>query len=374
MNWDTQRQWEDFLSVIAQRCGLKGVARDFFIDLFKTDAYLECTINEIATQFHIEFKTCTKTLTTIYGTFKKIYPFKSKNQRKELHAQLCQEFAAYRASFAPHAEARSAIPVTSTEQLHHELSVFNYRKQKAAFHDMLTATQAAQALLVRVNDLNLQKWLVWRLVQQLVTIEGVTTEKPLPLATKASRQWNADPTLFSSWLAKDLACSPSPDCVIEAIVQQCQYRSVVIVIYEVRGLKQFWQFLRTEFWQRLTDRLNQTPCGIDQGRCLLFLASDAGYGCPPGWHTDSVGTKPVLTELMPWETVEAQDMTEWLRNRQRQAWLTDVTGKDLTQIQQDWIDDEELLSAPEFLLRGLGQDLGLEDGIAELVNYWHLAA
>jgi hypothetical protein len=256
------------------------------------------------------------------------------------------------------AEARSKIEYTIDEQLHLLIRNFNYREQQNDFEDMLGVDQVAQAVLVRIDHSALQKWLVWRLVQKFHEIEGRDGEKPFRLSIKATRRWQAQPEILWQWLAESVDCrEESPDLILDAIAQMCKLRSVVIAIHEASQIKPgTWDYLLQEFWQPLSDRLNQNPCGIRQRRCLLFLSEHAEYNCPKNMSG--------LVELSAWKKVQEADWRRLLRNRQVQDFLNRP------------MEEQELLSMPldkpQVMIQGLGQAAGLEHGIEEMVHHWNL--
>lgn len=350
--------WEEFLIVTAYRCQLKGTAQKFFIELFTDEIHIELSREDLAQRFCIELKTCKTYLTEIFKTVGQ-GNFQRPNQRlRELNARLKAEYQKCELAQQSQVEARSRIPCTIDEQLHLAIRHLNYNNQKIAFVNALAADQAAQALLVRVDNLGLQKWLVWRLVQKFHEIDGIEAEKPFRLTVRATRHWGAQPEEIWRWLARGVHCDDaSPNRVLDEIAATCQTRSVVIAIYEISQIKPVvWEYFLREFWQPLTDRLNAHPCGIQQRRCLLFLTGHAEYHCH---HSISV-----LTELSTWKIVQEEDWKLWLRNRQVQEFLNQATTE------QDWLSMR--LEKPEVVIRGLGQEVGLSDGIEEMVRHWNL--
>ncbi len=363
-------EWEEFLVLTAYRCKLEGAAKSFFIQVFMNESYINLTRSELAEKCCIEFKSCNGYLTTIFNKFGKDSFRRSNNKLRELYDRLQTEFQQREARRETQEEARSLIPASIDKQLHLALRTLNYTVQEERFWDVLGEDKPAQALLVRVDDLALQKWLVWRLVQrfgEIDGIDGIETEKPFRLAVKATRHWGAQPEEFWKWLAEGINCEDvSPNGVLDAIAQTCQFRSVVIAIYEVSLLKrETWNYFLKTFWQPLTERLN-ADYGIRQRRCLLFLTGDATYRCP----------QPSIVlpdELSAWETVQQQEMRLWLRNRQVQQFLVKNTDKTEVQIEKEWV-RELMVGKPRDVIRSLGQEVGLEDGIDEMVRHWELGA
>ncbi len=350
--------WEEFLVLTAYRCKLKGTAQEFFIQVFKDEACIDLSREDLATKCRIELKTCKGHLTAIFKAVGKDNFQKPNQKLKELYKRLEQEFQRDELNRQVQVEARSKIPCSIDEQLHSAIRHFNYSNQKIAFGNALEADEAAQALLVRVDNLALQRWLVWRLVQHFHEVDGIEAEKPFRLTVRATRHWGAHPEELWRWLAKGIDCvDSSPDQIIDTIAATCQIRSVVIAIYEVSLIKPaVWSYFLQEFWQPLTLRLNTYPCGVQQRRCLLFLTGHAEYRCSQ--------TISSLTELSAWATVQEKDWKLWLRNRQVQEFIT--TNK---------VDCLPMsLDKPEVVIRGLGQDAGLTDGIEEMMHHWNLGA
>ncbi len=356
--------WEEFLVVTAYHCELKGAVQEFFIQVLSDETYLDLSSEKIADQAGVEIKTCEAHLSAIYkkvgqGTLQRFSSRQTIRQLRQLHSRLKNELRQREFEQFIQAEARSQIPCSLDEQFHLHLRHFNYKRQERCFLDTLMADQAAQIVLVRIDNLALQKWLVWRLVQRFQDIDGIETEKAHQLSVTATRKWAAEPEIFWQWLAKRLGCDKAtPEQVLDTIASTCQSRSVIIAIHEAGQIKpRVWEYFLKDFWQPLSQRLNSEACGIQRRRCLLFLTEHAEYTC----------SQPIsgLTELAPWRMVELrEDWQPWLRNVQVQEFLKQKA--DLS----DWLSMR--LDKPEVVIKGIGQEFELQDGIEAMVRHWNL--
>ncbi len=361
-------EWEEFLIVTAYRCGLGRTTADFFIDVFLNESCIGLPRESLAEQFGIQEDSCRGYFTEIFEKVGKNDFQRPNRKRRELYDRLCNEFQKQQLGRMNQERTRSMLPSSKDEQFHLALRNLNYCNQKKAFREALAEDDTAKALLVRVDDAALQRWLVWRLVQYFVELEGIEPEKPCRLATTANRHWAGYPERFWQWLARDIDCNDvCPDSVLDKIVKICETRSVVITIYEVSLLKlHFWDYFLTAFWQPLTERLNSSRRSIDQRRCLLFLTDDITSCCP--------SSLPYLTNLA-WELVLVKDIKLWLCHQQVQEFLRNAIRKSPLEIEQELLQGMSLdrsIGKPKSLIQGIGQDVGLKHGIDEMLHHWEL--
>jgi inactive STAND len=346
--------WEEFLIVQAYRKDLKPASRDFFIRLFMDEIALDLPVKDLATKYCVEFKTCTGHRTAIFGAFGDCDGQQNNGKLRPLYQWLKHEHEQQERQ----AQSRSSIPSSPAEQLHQLLQRLNYSDQEQIFRQSINPSAAA--FLVRIDDLAMQQWLVWRLVEQLRQQLG-EDEKPRCLMVKASPLWAAQPELLWEWLAGELECdSNSKDDVLEAVVASCRHRSQVFVVHEFAVLKsEMRQMLLDEFWQPLVALL-ESQANLGWGKCRLLLTEDCDYE----------SEYPIVKALAPWKTVSAeQDLRPWLENRQ----VLDLLGKPPDELAQEWL-REAPPGKPKTVVKQLGQAIGLADGIDEMKPYWQLAA
>jgi hypothetical protein len=418
---DWQQEWENFLTSKASRCGLEGKPKEFFIRLFTDEKLVKSSIEDLVKNTSYSFKSCRGNLTKIFNTVGKDCFRKDKSDKPgelkqiSLYNSLKAEFEGRRSKQTVQNDARSLIPQSTEEKLHRAIATLNYRDQEKEFGDALASEETAQSFLVRVDDLAMQKWLVWRLVNKFYEFEGISEneqEKPLCCVICASRKWSgldelwdelakkvgysltaADPGVFHSrhsvsksgeskqW-APDregdpksrlsesrenettLAADPIADQAIEAIACVCQTRSLILVVHQIQHMTDpVWEAFHQDFWQPLTQQLNQQPCGIARGKCVLFLTGDVAHSCPENF--------PVLPNFAAWETVKQDHMRPWLRNQGVRKLLTSGIPCEHDDLERRWI--KKLgLKKPRDVIQGLGQEMGLEDGLDELKKYWDI--
>jgi hypothetical protein len=349
--------WKDFLilTVHPYQRGLGLAASDFFIQLFMDEAAIDLNVADLAKKYCIEPKTCSRYRTAIFKAFGKSQGEKTNDKLRPLYQRLKREYEQQERQ----AQSRSSIPSSPAEQLHQLLQRLNYSDQEQIFRQSINPSAAA--FLVRIDDLVMQQWLVWRLVEQLRQQQLGEDEKPRCLMVKASPQWAAQPELLWEWLAGELECdSNSKDDVLEAIVASCQSRSQVFVVHEFANSKtEMRQMLLDEFWQPLVALL-ESQAKLGWGKCRLLLTEDCDYE----------SEYPIVKALAPWKTVSAeQDLRPWLENRQ----VLDLLGKPPDEVAQEWL-REASPGKPKTVVKQLGQAIGLADGIDEIKPYWQLAA
>jgi uncharacterized protein YqcC (DUF446 family) len=348
--------WREFLIVQAHDKGLRPASRDLFVRLFMDEIALDLPVKDLAVKYCCAFSTCTRNRSAIFDAFGASAGEKSNDKLRPLYQRLKHEYTQRERQ----EQCRSAIPRSQAENLHQLLQRLNYSHQEQVFRQAINP--AAAAFLVRIDDLAMQQWLVWRLVEQLRQQLG-EAEKPQCLAVKASSQWAAQPELFWEWLAAQVHCpSQQRDDLLEAIAQACQNRSLVFVVHEFDLLKPETQrLLLSEFWQPLVQRLGP-QAGLGWGKCRLLLTEACDY--------DSAVPIGGLQILDPWDQVQAErDMRPWLQNRP----VRDLLGKPPETLEQDWLQSASL-GKPRKVVKQLGQAVGLEDGIDEMRPYWQLAA
>jgi inactive STAND len=349
--------WEEFLIVQAYRKGLKQAPRDFFVRLFMDEIALDLPVKDLAAKYCVEFKTCTGHRTAIFKAFGDCDGQQHNGKLRPLYQWLKHQHEQQERQ----EQCRSAIPPSPAENLHQLLQRLNYGEQEEVFRRSINLSAAA--FLVRIDDLAMQQWLAWRLVEQLRKQLGEEDEKPQYLMVKASNQWGAKPELFWGWLAEQMGY-PSQDKeeVLEAIAEACRNRSLIFVVYRFDVLKPAaQQLLLEEFWKPLAALLApQTQ--LDWGKCRLLLTA----GCKHNLEVPIGGLKV----LNPWKEVLAeQDMRPWLQYRP----VRDLLGKSPESLEQEWLQNSSL-GEPGIVLQQLGQAIGLDDGIDEMKPYWQLAA
>jgi hypothetical protein len=344
--------WEEFLIVKGHRHGLKPTVHKFFIRHFMDEASLDLPVEDLAKKYFIVSKTCTGYRTAIFKAFGESDGEQHNDKLLPLYQRLRKEYEQQ----ARREQLRSSIPSSPAEQLHQLLQRLNYSDQEQIFRQSINPSAAA--FLVRIDDLVMQQWLVWRLVEQLRQQLG-EDEKPRCLMVKAAPQWTAQPELLWEWLAGKLKCdSNSKDDVLEAIVASCRHRSQVFVVHEFAVLKlEMRRMLLDEFWQPLVALL-ESQANLGWGKCRLLLTEDCDYE----------SEYPIVKALAPWKTVSAErDLRPWLENRQ----VLDLLGKPPDELDREWL-REASPGKPKTVVKQLGQAIGLADGIDEMKPYWQL--
>jgi L-lactate utilization protein LutC len=366
--------WEKFLRDKADLFGLEGAERKIFMWVYSHEEYRDFKTDQLVEEYikHVqenkankeEFKgTSFKThLTKIFekvghDSFQTV-----KYKRRQLYDRLRKEFD----DNTIQQEARSSIPPLVAEHLHEAIAKLNYLEQEQAFQVALTSPKVAQALLVRVDDLDMQKWLTWRLMHVFKDVQGKPeAEKPPCYTTKANWSWAPDLEEFWQWLANKISCTyKSPKQMIQAVVEACKHSSLVIVVREISCLKpDVLASFVTDFWQPLTNQLNTDSRRFRQGRCLLFLTDEAKYKCSTSF--------PFLTEFAAWETVNQADLELWLERDPVTKMLGEAKqkpGEDLASICLGALKDQR----PMTVIQRLAEVMGLANGIEDLVNYWDI--
>jgi hypothetical protein len=362
-----EMDWQKFLKWKAFCCDLNREATDFFVWVFGVDVHVDLSRSDLACRYADEERigtteaSCKNYLTEIYEKVGKDHRFEKTNRKlRELSQFLRSEFCSHQS----YQEMRADSPLSAAEELNCLLQNLNYREQQDAFDK--TIHLSAKAVLVRVEALSMQKWLVWRLVTRLYE-QRQEREKPRCLMVKASGTWGAQPELFWRWLAGELQCSSEePDVVLEEIIQLSQYRSHIFVIYEMDLLKSSAQKLLVEsFWKPLVSRLSEQR-GLGEGKCRLFLTETIDYQV-------DIAIEELIT-LDPWERVLVKsDMLPWLDRLPVLEFLKRTTRQSPQSLKDDWLQGETL-GKPQKVIKLLGQAAGLEDGIEEMKPYWQLAA
>jgi inactive STAND len=351
--------WEEFLIVKAHRVDLKPAARRFVVKHFQDEQSLDLPVLDLARNYHMAFSTCTRHRTDIFRAFGESESQKNNDKLKPLYSRLRQEFDRDCAQKA----VRGDIPKPTAEQLHHLLRQFNYCTQERSIQDSLLP---AAAFLVRIDELVMQQWLVWRLLQ--VSCERMVDEKPRCLTVSASGKWAAQPDIFWGWLSGELELeAQTPENLLESIAHLCRNRSVIFVIQELDMVKPATQdFLLNQFWTPLADRL-EAQYQLGYGKCQLFLTGAADYE----WKHSIATVDP----LEPWSRVSvARDMRPWLENGPVLNFLCQATEQLPQDLEKEWLQGSTSRGKPKAVIKQLGQDVGLEDGIEEMKPYWQLAA
>jgi hypothetical protein len=362
--------WEQFLRLEADRCGLKGVAKTFFLWMFPHEERVNFSIGDVASNYPNNDTeiSCKNYLTEIFKTVGKEH---FQNNRKysglkQIYLYECLKTKFTESKQADQNDARSLIPQSTEEKLHRAIAKLNYLEQEQEFQVALTSPKVAQALLVRVDDLDMQKWLTWRLMHVFKDVQGKPeAEKPPCYTTKANWSWAPDLEEFWQWLANKISCTyKSPKQMIQAVVEACKHSSLVIVVREISCLKpDVLASFVTDFWQPLTNQLNTDSRRFRQGRCLLFLTDEAKYKCSTSF--------PFLTEFAAWETVNRADLELWLERDPVTKMLGEAKqkpGEDLASICLETLEGQR----PMTVIQRLAEVMGLANGIEDLVNYWDI--
>jgi hypothetical protein len=347
--------------------GLNPAAGAFFVWAFGNEMHSGLLRSELASRY-AQWSTdtigttedsCRGYLSEIYRHLDKTDQLGQRGKFKKLFDLLQSEFLDCQS-----AQVLRVDPMPLEEELNCLLQRLNYCKQQDDFDKKIHCP--AKAVLVRVEALSMQQWLVWRLVTRLYE-QRQEREKPRCLMVKATGTWAAQPELFWRWLAGELQCSSEePDVVLEEIVQLSQYRSHVFVIHEMELLKSSAQKLLVDsFWKPLVLRLNEQR-GLGEGKCRLFLTETIDYQA-------DIAIEELIT-LDPWEKVCVKsEMLPWLDRPPVLEFLSRTTRKSPQGLKDEWLQDESL-GKPQKVIKLLGQSVGLEDGLEEMKPYWQLAA
>ncbi|WP_346293791.1 hypothetical protein [Sphaerothrix gracilis] len=299
-----------------------------------------------------------RNMTKVYQIFDAEVTYKSENNKfPDLFDYLYLKCCDWRSQLGiPSGSEFQIVPEQHLDECLHQL---DYDKQSQAFRDTLRHG-TVKAFLVRADDPRIQKWLAKRLFLKIPSYE-IAERYPLEISTTLRRNFDE----FWISLAQKLNVSTVDGSTVEriaifqALCDRARTKPFVMVVYGIDGLRRNLKLFFEEFWQPLQAQMSETPCLL-KGCFVLILTESASYTCP---YSDCV------VELPPLRSIEAADITFWLRLQAVSKLLQDRSTKPYEE-QVDLLTSDS--SPPLYKLEDICDAFGQID-IAQMLPYWNLA-
>ena len=275
--------------------------------------------------------------------------------------------------------ASSSQHQTTTASLSQDLSellcLLNCIQQENAFRAARATANPAGTFLVRAKDLSLQKWLVNRLVRLVPGYENAYCQPFNVYSPQIRLNFN----LLWENLAANLNTTATIENVAEALIERYCHQTVILVLYGVHKLQdhQIAEFI--QFWQQLVKGVQERYTRARRSRLILFLVEDTeehnySFDCVESIDYQCL-EKPL--RLSPLGQISKAEALTWFDLDE----VYNQLEKILSQEQIDLLSQDISVNDPNInpnevsiSLDEICMTCGLENGIAEIEQYWELSA
>lgn len=258
-----------------------------------------------------------------------------------------------------------------SQDLSELLFLLNCIQQENAFRAARATANPAGTFLVRAKNLSLQKWLVNRLVRSVPGYENAYCQPFNAYSPEIRLNFN----LLWEKLATELNISATIDNVTKALIERCCCQTVILVLYGVHKLKsdQIAQFMK--FWKQLVQGIQARRDRDFRSRLVLFLVEDTEEHQYPFYWVRTI--EPQCLEipliLSPLSQISKAEALTWLSLNEVYEKLTQIMSQEQVNLLLQDIDvpnpNEVSITLDEICFT-----CGLENGIAEIEQYWKLSA
>ncbi|MEC4891743.1 MAG: hypothetical protein SAL07_00190 [Oscillatoria sp. PMC 1051.18] len=257
-------------------------------------------------------------------------------------------------------------PVSSDRLITDLLWTLNCRQQEAYFGDSLQYLQPAGTFLVRASDFKLQKYLVKRLARQIPHFQNAYCQ---PLVVPA-HQMRRNFEYFWGELATKFETEPNRNDIITAISKKCKNQTVILALYNIHILDDAKLLDLRNFWSELVENVRSQKRRSSSSHLVLFLTEEIGdkqypFETVSNFDIESPCNPLILPQL---EDISQGDTRVWLNQDSiYQSLLNSLGSKTIESLLEDISQCN-----PNNILDYICWGCGLENGVAEIEQYWEL--
>lgn len=250
------------------------------------------------------------------------------------------------------------------------LSLLNYSNQEQEFKNAIKQYKES-VFLVRAEEENIQRWLVWRLAK---FIPGFKQAQKISIRIR-SHPMKYDFDAFWNEFKQNSANNLNRESVIQNLAELCQTKSIIIAIYGLsyldrEKLDQFYSF-----WSDLVYKVNSNPRSF-RSRLVLILAEK---NCATVTNkllpftfvqSSSINHAQCSVSLKPLKQIFKNDVENWLEQDEVYDEINQ-TDDDIQSIICNDISgwEEEPFEILYVICYRIFQ---IDDGIDTIQNYWKL--
>ena len=203
----------------------------------------------------------------------------------------------------------------------------DYKEQERDFVDRLEALESCAAFSVMAPCAITQRWLLNRLIKEIPNHENALRIPPINLSEHPMR---LDFEQFWNDLAQQFKTPPIKDEILKSLCHRQVERPIILTIYRFRKHGPTQRKIIQEFWEPLTEMMNQGPGRSGRSKVVLFLVDEC--------HLNN-GSKAVF-ELAAFDELLQRDVRLWFESDPVTKWCKKQKFGD--RFAEDWIENTVL--------------------------------